>query len=826
MKNLNEMPPKQKRWINLALLLFLFIIIFYVLSAIKRDLFYYPIVVINSEKLTTSVISEPRSSSEACESFLQMQLHNIHVACPSCSTNASKCSSDLTTTQKLLVSNAVLEHYSARLLNAYSLYESPSSLIAHQACIQSEQQALNKNLWGRCYAPYETRSSPKSKQLYSQWPNEDSWGVLIIMAAIFSCAFFAIGFSREIALSAVALTRRQKQLLLFLIDIIVLETCLYLSFALKLETLQVSQNNLTYILAISPFLAGPIFWKLGLYNDIVRYIGLQSITRIAQAVALYILVLCVCITLIDPHNPSAYSLALIHGLLALLLIGASRSIGGKWLSQAAIQGASHEPRKRALIYGAGLAGVQLAMALSQSREILPVAFIDDDEKLHGKNIAGLTVYSRKSLRRLVKNKKISEVLLAIPSSNRTTKNNIISELEKLPVLVRILPSVAQLAQGKVKTSDLREIEIEDLLQRDPVPPKVNLMKANIENKSVMVTGAGGSIGAELSRQILSLQPKCLVLYELNEFALYEIEKNLLLQQPSAQKIITPILGSVTNPIQLDLVLKRFGVQTLFHAAAYKHVPMVEKNPCAGAFNNIIGTWHSAIAAKKNGVETFVLVSTDKAVRPTNTMGATKRVSELILQALNQVKSHRTRFVIVRFGNVLGSSGSVLPVFKMQIQSGGPVTVTDPRIIRYFMTIPEAAQLLIQAGAMGLGGDVFVLDMGEPVKILDMAKKMIHLSGLTIRDKNNPTGDIEISFSGLRPGEKLYEELLIGANVESTRNPRIMRANEHFLSFEVMEKFVHEISAVCDRNDSTLLRILLIRIVNEFSPGCENQDLLI
>jgi FlaA1/EpsC-like NDP-sugar epimerase len=456
---------------------------------------------------------------------------------------------------------------------------------------------------------------------------------------------------------------------------------------------------------------------------------------------------------------------------------------------------------------------------------MPVAFVDDDEKLHHKQIAGLTVHARAELEMLIHRQHISEVLLALPSISRATRNNIISELEKLPVQVRTLPGVAQLAEGKVKTSDLREVDIEDLLGRDPVPPKIELLQANIKHKAVMVTGAGGSIGSELCRQILMHQPTLLVLYELNEFALYTIEQELLSTAPEATQVVMPILGSVTDSTKLDLVLKRFNIQTVFHAAAYKHVPMVEKNPCAGAFNNIVGTWHTATAAQRNGVETFVLISTDKAVRPTNTMGTTKRVAELVLQALNQAPNQRTRFVMVRFGNVLGSSGSVLPVFKEQIKNGGPVTVTDPRIIRYFMTIPEAAQLVIQAGAMGQGGDVFVLDMGEPVKILDMARKMIRLSGLSVRDEDNPSGDIEIAFSGLRPGEKLYEELLIGDNVTPTSHSRILRANEHMLSFEATEKLCRDVEKVCVENDSDGLRALLQNAVSEFMPQCGNGDLL-
>ncbi len=814
----------QKKWLNLAWLGIVSLVMFSSFALLTPSQLYYPIISIQNAELTTTVISQPRSSSLACETSLQSQIQNIHAACPSCISNNSTCSGSLSDTQKLLVTTTPLAHYSALLPNGFALYESTNPAIAQHACLQSEQQAHNKGFLVRCFAPNEARYLPASKPFESQWSIKDLWIAMAIISAFFSFTFFAKTFSHIVASRALALNRQQKQWLVVIIDILILETSLYLSLAIRLENLQVHLEHLAYVAVIAPLLAVPIFWKFGLYNAVVRYIGFQAMVAIAQAVALYTFLLVAWIALADPH-PLQNSLALIHGILALLLIGASRAIARRWLSQAQNQGVAQMPRKRAIIYGAGAAGVQLAMALSQSREILPVAFVDDDEKLHGKHITGLTVFSRESLANLVNTKHISEVLLAIPSSCRATRNDIISELEKLPVQVRTLPGVAHLAEGKVKTSDLRDIDIEDLLGRDPVPPKVELLEANIKNKSVMVTGAGGSIGSELCRQISLLQPRLLVLYELNEFALYTIEQQLLTIQPAIQSKVFPILGSVTDAVKLGLVLKRFEVQTVFHAAAYKHVPMVEKNPCAGAFNNIVGTWHTAITAQNNAVETFVLVSTDKAVRPTNTMGTTKRVAELILQALNQVTTHHTRFVMVRFGNVLGSSGSVLPVFKEQIRNGGPVTVTDPRIIRYFMTIPEAAQLVIQAGAMGQGGDVFVLNMGEPVQILEMAKKMIHLSGLSVRDEANPTGDIEISFTGLRPGEKLYEELLIGDNVSPTNHPRVMRANEHLIDFESITKLVSEIIITCQQNDSEALRKLLVSTVSEFSPQCGNEDLL-
>ncbi len=805
-------------WIGL-----IFFVIFSLFSWFSASELYYSIVKIQSPDLTTTVISQPSSTLTACETSLQNQLQNIHAACPNCVTHQSKCSSNLNNTENLLATSAPVPHYSAWLPNGLALYESTDPSIAQQACLQSEHQSHNKGFLVRCYSPNQARFNA-SNPLAPKWTLKDVWLSLTILSALFVSSVFAKKFIHKVAFQALALSRNQKQFLVIISDVLILEACLYFSFVIRFDTLLVPVQHLTYTAFVSPLLALPIFWKMGLYNAVMRYIGLQAMLSIAQAVALYSALLGACIAMAE-SNPLPISLVLIHSILTLLMIGASRAIARRWLSKAQNQAIALSPRKRAIIYGAGSAGVQLALALSQSREILPVAFIDDDENLHGKHIAGLNVYSRAALLSLVNTKKVSEVLLAIPSSSRAVRNTIISELEKLPVQVRTLPGLAHLAQGKVKTSDLREVEIEDLLGRDPVPPKVELLEANIKHKSVMVTGAGGSIGSELCRQISQLNPKRLVLFELNEFALYSIEQDLLALQPAIQSRLFPILGSVTDAAKVDLVSKHFEIETVFHAAAYKHVPMVEKNPCAGAFNNILGTWHTALAAQHNSVETFVLISTDKAVRPTNTMGTTKRVAELILQALNQVTTSRTRFVMVRFGNVLGSSGSVLPVFKEQIRNGGPVTVTDPRITRYFMTIPEAAQLVIQAGAMGEGGDVFVLDMGEPVQILEMAKKMIHLSGLSLRDESHPNGDIEISFTGLRHGEKLYEELLIGDNVSATSHPRIMRANEKLMKFTEVKNLVKEIERVCDQNDSATLRKLLISAESEFAPQCGNEDLL-
>jgi len=500
------------------------------------------------------------------------------------------------------------------------------------------------------------------------------------------------------------------------------------------------------------------------------------------------------------------------------------AIGGlRVVARALLGGRVNDNKKRVLVYGAGDAGVQLVSALEYASEYRPVGLIDDSKELQGHQIRGLTIYSISDIYSVIDKLKVDEVLIAMPSASHTKRLDIINTLEPYPILVRMLPGVAELAQGKISIGDLREVSIKDLLGRDVVDANKELLGKNITNKTVVVTGAGGSIGSELCRQIVFLKPKALILYEMSELALYTIEKEI--SNIGIHSLdIYPVLGSVNNKARLSNVFKRFDVDTIYHAAAYKHVPMVEFNNTEGVDNNIFGTLNCAQAAIESGVETFVLISTDKAVRPTNTMGATKRSAELILQALS-AKQSGTKFTMVRFGNVLGSSGSVIPLFRQQIKDGGPVTVTDENMVRYFMMIPEAVELVIQAGAMGTGGDVFVLDMGKPVRIDDLAKKMIRLSGLEVKDESNPDGDIEIKYTGLRPGEKLYEELLIGDNVSDTDNPLIMRAQEDMLAWDDLEPILNDLQIAITGCDQKKLRELLIQIVPGFKPQCEITDVL-
>ena len=621
--------------------------------------------------------------------------------------------------------------------------------------------------------------------------------------------------------SIISLTRRTKQLITILVDSVFLVLILLFSFSLRLgHWYWPEDTNLLLAIFSAPLIAFLIFVKFGLYRAIIRFIGFKAVWAIVQAVSIYAVIWGVIGFMIAVEGIPR-SVILINWVLTLLVIGGLR-LSARWLFSETYN-SSNSKRKNVVIYGAGSAGRQLSTALMQSNEYSLVAFLDDKSTMHGHSINGLEVIPLNALDHLIENKNVVEVLLAIPSISRVRRNEIISFLEPYPVLVRSLPGVVELAQGKVTVTDLHGISIEDLLGRDAVPVKEELLSFNILDKVVMVTGAGGSIGSELCRQILLLKPKILILYELNEFALYTIDKELL--DLSVMNVeVFPILGSVNNTKRLSRVFKKFGVQTIYHAAAYKHVPMVEFNNSEGVSNNIFGTLNIAKTAIDEGVKTFVLISTDKAVRPTNTMGTTKRFAEMILQALSK-EQNKTRFSMVRFGNVLDSSGSVIPLFKKQIKDGGPVTVTDKDIIRYFMTIPEAVELVIQAGAMGQGGDVFVLDMGKPVRIADLAKKMIHLSGLQVKDSTNPDGDIEIEYIGLRSGEKLYEELLIGDNVLETNNPMIMRAQEDTLAWNDLKLLLDKLEKAINSDDQKKLRELLIKAVPEFEPQCDIKDLL-
>lgn len=621
----------------------------------------------------------------------------------------------------------------------------------------------------------------------------------------------------------VRLSRKVKACILISADIVFTFLALWGAFSLRWSEWYTPRGDEWYLFAAAPFLCVPIFIRLGLYRAIIRYIEMRALWTIMQASTLYALLFAF-VLYVSGIGGIPRTVSLLNWLLIVLLACGSRFFMRWWLSDVVYRvedGYEDFTRQNVVIYGAGNAGVQLASALIHGGRFRTVAFIDDNPVLHKQKINGIKICPLQALPYWKEKYRVSTVLLAMPSASRSRIREIIDALEPYAVHVLSMPSVSDIAQGRVTFDSLQEIDIADLLGRDPVEPVRSLLEANVTDKIVMVTGAGGSIGSELCRQIIRLQPRTLVLFELNEYALYSIERELTQVSQTVQ--ILPLLGSVTNHERVEKICSTFQVQTIYHAAAYKHVPMVEKNPAEAVWNNILGTLHTAQAAIKTGVETFVLISTDKAVRPTNTMGATKRFAELILQALSN--NAKTRFTMVRFGNVLGSSGSVVPLFREQIAKGGPVTVTDERIIRYFMTIPEASQLVIQAGAMGKGGDVFVLDMGEPIRIVDLAKRMIHLSGLQIKDDSHPNGDIAIKFTGLRAGEKLYEELLIGDNVSETSHPRIMRAEESMIAWTELETMINTLLVAIKEDDFEQIRIILQQAVAGFEPQCEISDLL-
>jgi len=644
----------------------------------------------------------------------------------------------------------------------------------------------------------------------------------------------------------IGLSRRSKRFLQVFADILLIWIALCLAFVVRLGDLGAAEpfGDHAWLFACAPVLAIPIFIRMGMYRAVMRYFGNDALKSIFKAVSLSALLLALVVywyrdsTALIPR-----SMVFNYWWLSLMLVGGLRLVMrqyfmGAWLDPIGRQSDLGGGVSRVAIYGAGTAGNQLLAALRLSKTMRVVAFVDDDAGVANRVIAGVRVYTPKHIQQMIDEAGADEVLLAMPSISRIRRREILNALERYALHVRSVPGFTDLASGRVKVEDLQEVDIADLLGRDAVPPQQDLFERCIRNQIVMVTGAGGSIGSELCRQIVASGVRTLLLFEHSEFNLYSIHSELeaRIRRESLPLRLVPILGSIRNAERLLDVMMTWKVNTVYHAAAYKHVPMVEHNMAEGVLNNLMGTLNTAQAAVRAGVSNFVLISTDKAVRPTNVMGSTKRLAEMVLQALSAESApqlfddqsdlrqlNNTRFTMVRFGNVLGSSGSVIPLFHEQIRKGGPVTVTHPNITRYFMTIPEAAQLVIQAGAMGEGGDVFVLDMGEPVKIAELAEKMIHLSGLSVRSERNPHGDIAIEFTGLRPGEKLYEELLIGDNVSPTEHPMIMRASEEHLSWEAFKVVLADLLAAVERDDYDRVRQLLREIVSGYKPEGEIVD---
>ena len=624
------------------------------------------------------------------------------------------------------------------------------------------------------------------------------------------------GMFSRLAIPVLALPRTVKRLVAVGVDASLCVLTVWLAYYLRLGEFVPLTGGAEWAVAASLGLALPLFVVSGMYRAIFRYSGWPALLAIARAVATYGLLYAAIFTAISV-NGVPRTVGIIQPILLLLFVGVSRALARFWLSDQYQRLLKRAALPKVLIYGAGDAGRQLATAMRTSHELQVVGFLDDDDRLHGHVLNGLPIYNPGDLVNLVSTLGISDVLLAMPSIGRRRRNDILTRIRSAQVSVRTLPSVTDLAQGKVSVADLRELDIDDLLGRDPVMPNHLLLARNIAGKVVLVTGAGGSIGSELCRQILAVGPVRLLLVEQSEFALYAIHQELEGRLAEGNAALLPLLASVQDDERMREIMSTWQPDTVYHAAAYKHVPLVEHNPAEGIKNNVFGTLIAARAAADAGVADFVLISTDKAVRPTNIMGASKRLAEMTLQALT-AGSSTTRFSMVRFGNVLGSSGSVVPKFRQQIRAGGPVTVTHPEITRYFMTIPEAAQLVIQAGAMARGGDVFVLDMGQSVRILDLASRMIELSGLAVRDEQNPDGDIEIEITGLRPGEKLYEELLIGDNPEPTSHPRIMKAHEDFIPWETLGTKLNALEAAVNVSDAGAIRPMMAQLVSGYVPS--------
>ncbi|EGR4184733.1 polysaccharide biosynthesis protein [Vibrio cholerae] len=620
------------------------------------------------------------------------------------------------------------------------------------------------------------------------------------------------------------LSRVNKRIISVLVDAFFIIFSFYSSYWVRVGNVEIiHSDSIPYLLTTVIVVTILSFTRLGLYRAILRYLTFHALAVVS--VGTLISAASVAIAAFYFDAPVPRSLPIIYGTFLCLLCGGSRLI-----VRVLVSGLNGKGRKVVLIYGAGSAGRQLAIALRNSENYKVVGFIDQDKTLENTVIMGLQVYDISRAAYLVDKYDVTQVLLAVPSASRARRKKILESLIDLSAEVLTVPDMKDIVEGKASIDQLKDVAIEDLLGRDPVTPQQCLMESNILGKVVMVTGAGGSIGSELCRQIVRQKPKALVLFELSEFGLYQIDRELkqLMEAEGLHVEIIPLLGSVQRINRLVVTMKSFKVQTVYHAAAYKHVPLVEYNVVEGVRNNVFGTYYAAQAAIEAGVESFVLISTDKAVRPTNVMGTTKRMAELGLQALAEQENRKakgTRFCMVRFGNVLGSSGSVVPLFKRQIEAGGPITVTHPDIIRYFMTIPEAAQLVIQAGAMGKGGDVFVLDMGEPVRITDLAVNLIQLSGLEVKDEQHPYGDIAIEFTGLRPGEKLYEELLIGDNVQKTAHERIMTANERYLPLAEFEQHLNELDKACHAFNHERIRELLLEAPTDFNPTDGIGDLV-
>ncbi len=612
-------------------------------------------------------------------------------------------------------------------------------------------------------------------------------------------------------LKIASLPRKFKILIMLLSDLILIPLALWSAIALRLGTTDLRLTGINWIFLVVPIVTIPIFIKLGLYRAVIRYfderILFTVILGVTLSVCLITAVLVMTQTLAIPRSS-----IIIYWVFCVTYITLSRYLARGIIRQ--MERRSNGRRQKVAIYGAGRAGLQTAISMFSSNEYNPVLFFDDSPELQGTSIAGIRVYNPEKAIELMEANDCYQLLFAIPSVSNQKRQEIIKRFEQKSIQLKIIPGLNAIVDGKVRIENIREVGVEDLLGRDPVPPDEKLIEESVSKKTFMVTGAGGSIGSELCRQILKRRPKTLIIFEQSEFALYTIEKEFSAYANATQ--IIPILGNVLRTEDVKNVVETYQVNTVFHAAAYKHVPLVEANVVAGVTNNVFGTLSVLKAIQNTTVRNFILISSDKAVRPTNIMGATKRIAEMLVHSYSLQSGQNTIYSMVRFGNVLGSSGSVIPLFKEQIKSGGPVTVTHPEITRYFMTISEAAELVIQASAMATGGDLFVLDMGEPVKITDLAANMIRLSGFTVRGPDHLDGDIEIRFVGLRPGEKLYEELLISNTASKTEHPRIMKATEQGLESKELINLTEQLKISCDLNNAILAKQLIQKMVTNYT----------
>ena len=627
-------------------------------------------------------------------------------------------------------------------------------------------------------------------------------------------------YFKDISGSLVSLSRFSKQSIAIITDISLCILCTWLAFFIRLEELIVFKDFNFYSAIISVVIAIPIFWMFGIYRTLFRYTSISIISNIILSSITYGLLYFIIIGVYGIQGVPR-SIGLLQPILLFLAILTSRLLIKNIFQTSNRIKNKYRNKKNVLIYGAGNAGRQLLIALENSPEFIVAGFLDDNRDLQRQNLLGKKIYSLNKLEKITQEKNVNLVFLALPSINRQKRNYIISELNKLKLQVKTLPSIQQIVDGKISISDIKDLSIDDLLSRDQVQPNLQLLYKNIDSKIVLVTGAGGSIGSELCNQIVKLNPKKLILLELNEFALYKINERL--RSLNLNLEIIPLLANIQNPSKIEEIFKIFKIDTVYHAAAYKHVPLVEENICESVKNNVIGTFIIAKAAIKNNVSNFVLISSDKAVRPTNIMGATKRLAEICVQSLFHQEKNSTKFAIVRFGNVLQSSGSVIPKIKKQIREGGPVTLTHPEVTRYFMTVIEASQLVIQAGSMSDGCDVFILDMGESIKIKDLIYKMIRLSGLTVKNNDNKDGDIEVRIVGLRPGEKLYEELLIGENPQKTYHEKIQKATESFIPFSQLKIHLDKISSLIEENNEIEVKDMLKSLVTSYQSNSKIVD---